>query len=481
MAADFDRIFNPKRIAFVGVSAGGYGFANEMLSSHLKMGFAGAIYPVNPKGGEIFGLTIYRSVEEIPESIDFAIIAVAARFVPETLEACRLKGAAGAEIVSAGFREAATNEGADLEQRVKAICAKGIRVVGPNCFGIYCPESGLTFVPGPDLSRTPGGVAFVSQSGGMSIDFALLGRSLGLRYSKIISLGNGVDLRETELLKYLGDDEKTKVIAMYVEGVEDGTLFFETLKKVTAAKPVVIYKGGLSDAGQRAVQSHTASLGGSRAIWEGTLRQAGAVQVSNLYEAVQTCLAFSLLPIRPYRSMAVIGGGGALGVAACDAAERFDLAIPRLKDEVRDKIDLLLPKPGSSADNPIDVANPYVAPQTIAEILREAAGDERIDIQVLVQLLYHYKSLAINMGLASLKDITPTAILAEGVEDVVAKTGKPVVMVLPNHRQEPGELDVEEMLRSAKKAFLERGIPVFDDLDEALRAIHHVARYCQGL
>ena len=139
-----------------------------------------------------------------------------------------------------------TAEGKELERQIKEIAAKGIRVVGPNCFGIYCPASGLTLLPGPDLSRESGPVAFLAQSGGMSIDFAHAGKWLGIRFSKMVSFGNGADLREAELLRYLADDPETQVISMYIEGIKDGDNFFSEIKAAASKKPVIVYKGGLS-------------------------------------------------------------------------------------------------------------------------------------------------------------------------------------------------------------------------------------------
>ena len=223
---NFERIFHPKRLAIVGVSTeGGSSFGTGIFRSLQFIGYSGEIFLVNPKGGELLGNRIYKSVEDIPDGIDFAIIAVAARLVPDVLESCRLKGAEAVEILSAGFKELGTSEGIALEQQIKQIAARGIRVIGPNCFGIYCPKSGLTLLPGPDLSRESGTAAFLSQSGGMSIDFANEGKSIGLKFSKIVSFGNGADLRDAELLRYLGDDPETGVINMYIEGIRMETHF----------------------------------------------------------------------------------------------------------------------------------------------------------------------------------------------------------------------------------------------------------------
>ena len=464
-------------MAIVGVSAdSSVGFGNGILVACRAMGFAGEILPVNPRGGSFAGQELYRSVDDIPGQIDFAVIAVPAAAVPAALEACRRKGAAGAEVITSGFAELGTPEGIALERRIKEIAATGIRVVGPNCFGIYCPRSGLTLLPGPDLSRESGPVAFLSQSGGMSIDFAHAGKWMGVRFSKVVSFGNGADLRETELLRYLGDDPETGVVALYVEGVEDGDAFFAAARKVATHKPVVVYKGGLSEAGQRAVVGHTASMGGSRAIWSSVLRQVNAVQVQGLSEMAQACLAFSLLPARTYRGISVIGGGGALGVAGGDAAEMNSISIPLLAPELQARIDAFLPKPGSSPGNPIDVANPFFPPQGLRDVLRLAAEDERVELQVVTSLLYHYKSQASALGRA-VADVAPFRELAEAAGDVAEETGKPVAFVLPSLKRGLDDLDVLEVLARAQAAFLDRGIPVFDDIADTLRAVGHLNTY----
>lgn len=476
----FDRIFHPGSVAIIGVSARGNVFGTGIMNALKTIGFEGKIYAVNPKGGEYNGMRIYSGLAEIPEPIDFAVIAVPAEYVPRALEECRVTGVTGAEILSAGFSELGTEAGVRLEQEIRDIAAKGIRVVGPNCFGIYCPRSGLTLLPGPDLSRKSGPVGFISQSGGMSIDFAHIGKWMGVGFSKMVSFGNGADLRETELLAYLGDDPETKVIAMYIEGVKEGEKFFSVLKDVAARKPVIVNKGGLTEAGSRAVQSHTASMGGSRRIWEAVLRQTGAVQVGDLWEMAQACLAFSLLPPRVYEHITVAGGGGALGVNACDAAERYGLGIPMLGPETSAAILQHLPRPGSSARNPIDAANPFVGPQAYREVFLHAAKDPRVDIQILIQLLYHYKSLSSAMGLSSPKEITPYRELAGVIAEVADATGKPLMLVLPDIKQGLESMDIEEMIREARGIFLDQGIPVFDDLNCCLRALGHVSRYYAG-
>ena len=478
-----DRMFAPENIAIVGVSSEGFSFGRSILLSHISVGYGGKIYPVNVRGGSVEGLEIYRSVEDIPGSIDFAIITIPARHVPAVVESCLKKGAPGVEILSSGFRETGTPEGIALEEQLREIAARGIRVLGPNCFGIYCPRSGQTLLPGPGLSREPGGVAFLSQSGGHSIDLALLGKWRGVRFSKVVSFGNGADLRETEMLRYLLRDDETKVIGMYLEGVADGDGFLSALEETAGEKPVLVIKGGLSDAGGRAAASHTASLGGRRAIWEAALRQCGAIRLESIGEMIDVSLAFSLLPVRDYHGCTVVGGGGALGIAAADAAESLGMEIPPLREDLRDSIMDLLPKPGSSAANPIDVANPFVAPGVIREILLRASEDERVDVHIVVLLLYHFKAHVKVLGVSGLADITPGRELAAVCREVWDQTGKPVVLVLPNFRQEEEAMDLEEAVRETRRLFTEAGVPVYGDVKDALRsvaALTEFSRYRQS-
>lgn len=477
-AADYERIFHPRTLAILGVSAdeSGVGFGTGMLRAITSMGFEGKIYPVNPKGGNISGLEIYKRVEDIPEKVDFAIIAVTAKWVPEALEACRKIGVAGAEILSAGFKEMGTPEGRELEKQIQEIAAKGIRVVGPNCFGIYCPKSGLTMLPGPDLSRESGNVAFLAQSGGMSIDFAHAGKWMGVRFSKMVSFGNGADLREAELLNYLTSDPETQVISMYIEGIRDGDIFFRKLKAAASKKPVIVYKGGLSQAGARTVASHTASMGGSGLIWKSVLKQAGAIQVKDTEELAQVSLAFSMLPKKSYRNISVVGGGGAIGVTACDAAESYGIGIPPLAADLQSRIGNVLPKPGSSGINPIDVANPFVAPHILKEVMLAAARDQHIELQIIVSLLFHYKTLA-RMFDKPIVEVVPYKELVAAAGDVVNKTGKPVVAVLPNAKRGLESMDITELIALTRQEYVNRGIPVFDELHDAIRAIAHMNTY----
>ena len=475
--SNFKRIFEPERVAIVGVSADGFGFGRGILMSLLSIGYRGQLFPVNPRGGSSAGLTMYESVEAIPSSIDLGIIAVPAQLVPAAVEACMKKGAAGVEILSAGFRETGTAEGISLEKEISALPTNSFRVIGPNCFGIYNPRSGVTMLPGPDLSRETGPVGFISQSGGMAVDFAHIGKWRGIRFSTMVSFGNGVDLRETELLDYMGADPDTGIIGMYIEGLADGRKFFDVLKSVSSKKPVIICKGGLSESGSRAAMSHTASIAGKSEIWQSVFKQCNAVPAVDIHDLCNYSLAFSTLPARPYRGVSIIGGGGAIGVAAADLAAQYGMVIPEFDGAIHDAILSLLPRPGSSAKNPVDVANPFVSPDILREVLNQSAQNSSIDIQIVVQLLYHYKSISSQIKGSRVKDIAPIGSFAKAFSDARAASGKPVIMVIPDYKQEPESLDVAEMIREARRLYTEKGIPVFDDIKVALQSIKVVSEY----
>jgi acyl-CoA synthetase (NDP forming) len=253
----------------------------------------------------------------------------------------------------------------------------------------------------------------------------------------------------------------------------------KTFKEVSARKPVIVLKGGLSESGSRAVLSHTASMGGSRKIWRSVLRQVNAVQTRDVREMTRASLAFSFLPPGVYTTVAIISGGGGMGVAAADAAEEFGLKVPLFAPEIARRIDALLPKPASNAANPVDMSIPFAPAQMIKDSLSLAAEDEGIDLQILVTMFSYYVNIATAMG-KPIKAVVPYLEIADGVAEVMERKGKPIVVVLSNFTSGLGHLDVIEMIESARTAFIERGIATFDSPAEAMQAIEHVNDYYAG-
>ena len=250
-----DPLFNPRGVAVIGASNDPSKFGSMFLNALVSTGFP-HVYPVNPKETDVSGLKSFKSVQDIPEPVDYGLVSVPISRILDVIRDCGRKSVKGVAIFTAGFSESIKNEGITLEQEmVNTAKEYGVRLIGPNCVGIYCPSSKLAFFPG--LSTEEGNIAFISQSGGHAEELARQASKWGLTFSKIVSYGNGSDLDSTDFLEYLGDDPDTEIVAIYLEGVKDGQRFIRTLRHVAQSKPVVIWKGGYSDNGARAAASHT--------------------------------------------------------------------------------------------------------------------------------------------------------------------------------------------------------------------------------
>ena len=255
----FEEFIHSKSVAIIGTSSSaGY----YWLRSFLDFGFPGKIYPVNPKIDEDLGLKFYKSLSEVPGDVDYAVLRVPARIVPSVLDECVAKNCKAITIFTSGYSELGTEEGRHRERLItEKIKSSPFRAFGPNCIGLACPETGFAFRP--DLKPTPGPIGFVSQSGGKAIDCYLAVVETQLGISKIFSYGNEADISSWELVEYLHRDPKTQVIGIYIEGVRDGPRLRKAIADCATDKPVVVWKSGITEAGKRAVSSHSAALAGS--------------------------------------------------------------------------------------------------------------------------------------------------------------------------------------------------------------------------
>ncbi|MFC2006823.1 acetate--CoA ligase family protein [Chloroflexota bacterium] len=337
-----EEILHPQSIAVVGAT----GATKDVpfVSPLLEQGFKGKIYPVNPKYPEILGLKCYPNVKDIPGSVDYVISCLSAALVPTLIEDCSQKGVKGIHVYTGRFSETGRREAAELEQEVLKRARKfGIRLIGPNCMGVYYPREGISFAY--EFPKEPGSVGVASQSGGGITFFIHLSSLRGIRFSKVISYGNGLDLNECDYLEYFSQDPETKIILMYIEGVRDGKRFFDLLSKTTATKPVVILKGGRGESGSRAVVSHTASLGGSMKVWEALLTQAGAIAARDFDELADLAVSFYFPPPIQGPRVGIFGGGGGPSVLAADACEEAGLDVIPMPAEVQEEL--------KSRDNPM--------------------------------------------------------------------------------------------------------------------------------
>ncbi len=285
-------LFHPKSVAIVGASENpttyGYSFMQHMLS----YGFRGKIYPINPKLQEIAGVKAYPSLEAVPGNIDYVIHLIGVNNAPDILRQAAGKGAKAVHILAGRAGETGRPEGKELEAEIlKHAREYGIRVLGPNCLGVFCPGSGLSF--GYEFPKEPGKVGALIQSGGNSTDLMHISSLRGIRFSKVVSYGNALDINETDLLRYFIDDSETEIILSYIEGLRSSSReYFELVRQATAKKPVVILKGGRTAVGSRLALSHTGSMAGSVNLWETAIRQAGAVPAKNLDQMVNMAVAF---------------------------------------------------------------------------------------------------------------------------------------------------------------------------------------------
>jgi len=468
-------IFYPRALAVVGVSRDERKFGGLFLQALLDFGFKGKIYPVNPEGTEILGLKTYPTVRDVPEPVDLAAIMVPAPLVPSVLEDCLARGVKGAEVFTSGFAETGNERGRALERELTLIARRGIRIVGPNCFGIYCPGSGLTLLPGGDFPRDSGPVAFISQSGGHAVEFAREAKGRGIHFSRVISYGNGCDLNEADLLEYMAQDDETKIVAMYIEGPREGRRFAQLVRDLAPRKPVIIWKAGLTRAGERAVHSHTASLGGEEAVWDALFKQTAAVPVRGLEELADTVLAFLHLPASTGRRVGVIGGGGGISVAAADACDRVGLEVPPFDDDVQQKLREVLPAAGTSVRNPVDIGAPLIPPQAFQRVLESVASADCVDTIIATQAMFYV--LGGTLGPPPSERGRFLQSLIEAPARVRDRFGKPIVIVLPVGGDELEMVEAEQGRREIRDQYLSMRIASYPTLERAARAIANVATY----
>ncbi|MGB2694233.1 MAG: CoA-binding protein [Dehalococcoidia bacterium] len=334
---DLGALLRPRSIAVVGASKNPDSPGHDYLRSLIDFGFKGDVYPVHPRDPEVLGLTAYPDLRSIPGEVDFVISCIPAEGVLDLLDAAAEKGVPIVQLFTGRFSETGRADAAELERAVlERARSTGVRLIGPNCMGLHDPEWGISFRP--DLPRRVGPVAFCSQSGNNTTEVLLHSAVRGVGISTAASYGNALDLSESDLLDFLAQDERTTVIGAYIEGVRDGRRFLDALRAANAAKPVVVLKGGRTGAGARSATSHTAALAGSSEVWQGALRQAGAVQVKTQEELMDLLVAFSLLRKAEGgvgRRVGAVGGGGGRAVQCADACTEEGLDVPPLTDEIR--------------------------------------------------------------------------------------------------------------------------------------------------
>ncbi len=425
-------MFDPKGVVVVGASLNptklGYGVARNLVVS----GYPGAIHFVNPRGGMLFDRPLHKDLQEVPDPVDLAVIMVPAGKVPNVLEECGIRGIGYAIIGAGGFRETG-EEGLALEARCLEIAqAHGIRVLGPNCIGYLDTHIPIdtSFLPLPGPIR--GDIAFLSHSGAICetvIDWA---RGQGFGLSRLVSLGNQMDLTEGEVLPAVAADANTRVVAMYMEGVGDGGMFIEQAGRVTPLKPVVAIKVGRSRSGRQAVASHTGALAGRDEAFDAAFRKAGVIRARHSEEMFDWARALAWC--RPPRgpNVAVLTNAGGPGAIAADALEDNGLKLPALRPETRQALAQLLPE-AASLRNPVDMLA-GAGPREYADCLKLLLDDEGVDGIIVI---------------LPPPPVTTAAEVAGAIIPVIRSAEKPVVVALMG----------EELIAHAARLFRQSRIP----------------------
>ena len=467
MTINLDPLFYPKSIAVIGASPNVIrdraGFFNS-----LRECYKGKLFAVNPKHTEIHGIRCYPSILDIPEKIDYAMILLPRDKVKDALAECVTALVSFVLVFSSGFSEIGDEE---KEKELTSVLEKGnTRMIGPNCIGVTCSESGVVYYP--QLLQKPGGtVGYFSQSGGHALNFLIRGISSGLEFNKVVSLGNQTDLTIEDFLEYFIGDDRIKVICGYVEDIKNGERFKNLARKTVAEykKPLVLWKGGRSLDGARATQSHTGALAIPTAIWDAAMKQLGVINAESQEEMADILLALKC-GMRPMgKKVAIVVAGGGSSVELTDAASFGDLSVPILSDAVQEKIARDISNVNTSTKNPVDLGMFGFAPSIFVNTAKLAAEDPNVDVVLVCQ----YPEM-IKVMVKELWDISISTIV-DGLKEVK----KPVIVILPKIFQN------NPAMEAVRAEFIgklnEKGIVSYSSAERAARVISKLIDYYRFL
>jgi acyl-CoA synthetase (NDP forming) len=380
-------LFNPATVAVIGASENPGKLGFHVMKSLTTGKFNGTILPINPHAAKILGKKSFPSIKEFEGPIDLAIIVLPAGLVPGIFEECINKNIKGIVLITAGFKEIDDPQGEELQEKLAGLANRsGIPVIGPNTFGIINLHHNLNASFTPELSRLEkGGVALVSQSGGISHLAAFMAMEQNVGIGKVIGLGNRLNVDFAEMVAYLMDDPDTRVIALYMEGLNDPRRLMEVSRNNLGRKPIIAYKTGSAEMGDRASLSHTGSMAGKHEIYEGALRQSGIFCLQSTEILLDTARALIKCPLPQGKRVAILSGQAGPNMAACDVCEGEGLEIVSFSPETQTVINELLP-PLALRTNPVDMGPAWYDSSAIRGIVRAVMGDENVDGILLLMM-----------------------------------------------------------------------------------------------
>ncbi len=461
-----DRMFNPKTVVVIGDKGPGYSWIKNNLPFKEKGGnlYSVQIDEKEIEGIEKLGVTNFTDLKDVPEEIDYAVVAVPRPVAPIVLKNLIEVGAHGAGFFTSGFSETGEEVGIKLEATLTEMAREAnFNVVGPNCMGLYLPKVGVRF--STDLKHEDDGtIGFLSQSGTHGIMFGLVAGANGLNLSRCASFGNSIVLDASDYLEYLTEDDETEVIGLYVEGVKDGKRFFRALKAACAKKPVVVWKGGQTEAGARATMSHTGSLAAPQAVWDGMMAQCGAITTNSLDETVDTMklLVHSKRSAGPRMALLAMTGGQSVSIT--DAFVKAGLEVGRFSQKSYDELSEFFNIVGGSFQNPLDMAGTIQGqPEILEKILRILDADPEVDALAM--------EMSAMFGARQWKNKPES--LDEMLDTLAAhkeRSSKPFLTIMhPAHE--------EAYVAEIKPKFIERELPIFPSFERAAAAAARVNAY----
>ncbi|WP_084022551.1 acetate--CoA ligase family protein [Amycolatopsis thermoflava] len=463
---DFTALFAPRRIAVAGASTGKSGFGNRFLAAYRQAGWTDGLYALHPAAAEVDGVPAVATIADVPGGADYLLVALPAARAVEVVAQAAGK-VPFVQVISGGFGEM-NAAGAALETDLAAaVAGTKTRLLGPNCLGVFSPAGRQTFTP--NAPTRPGRVSVVSQSGGLSGDIVTVGDRRGLRFAKVASIGNAIDVTHGDLLSWLVDDPETDVLGVYLEGTRDGAGLLRALRRADGRKPVVLLRGGSSAQGARAVSSHTGSLAGEEKVWRAVADATGVSLVSTLEDLLGSLAYLQGHPEPPApgsSGVLVIGLGGGASVLATDACDRAGLELTPLRPGLRARLRELGHGAGTSVANPLEVP---VGPVSPAGLLGDALepvfgedGQPYRDVLVHVNVAAYY-----NYGKAGLRP------LIDAMRDLLERGYPARTAVVTRNSEVAAPEDAALLARFAA----ERGVPLFRSFDEAATAIAAAQRF----
>jgi acetyltransferase len=453
-----DYFFYPQSVAIIGASDDPRKAGNALVKNFLNYGFKGDVFPINPKAKEILGLKAYPALEDVPCDIDLAVFALPAKVVAQVIDECPPKHVKAVIVHSFGFAESGAEGKAYQDKLVSVARAHNMKVVGPNCQGVLCTESRVPWSRRSTFPSETGAVSVVSQSGGGGGSFVNLAHERGVKFNKVVTIGNECDASVMDFIEYFGEDDHTKIIFLYLEGFRDGYRILDVVKPLSSRKPIIVYKIGRTRVGAKAAASHTGSLAGSIEVYDGVFRQAGVIRAQSLDDGLDYLVAFENIVLgnkRPRSNrIGIVSGPGGPGVATADACIEAGLEVPQISAESQKALKEAIP--GATASNPMDMGDfsfvaklkeegPYSA---MVRVMQEDPGIDMVTV----------------MG--------PGEFNPEGFRDEILNIKgfcrKPFIVIWPSAGG-----NVEECKMSLRK----KNIALFDTQERGARALGALNRY----